>query len=164
MQEAHVPGVIDANNKDDLIRIMCKFNCVYSTEQLPTISLGSQLTTSSGVVSAPSNQKILECVRKMQTVREEQPPTIAVESSSDSEAPISKGAIAQAKAAAAAAAKTALAGKTGFHEKAAARRVVAETATAKIASKKQHAAIAQEDCTGVPKYDLLCTCDFCMNH
>jgi hypothetical protein len=152
MIEAHVPGVIDAKNKDDLIRIMCKFNCAYSTETLPTISLGSQFTCG-GVVSAPSNQEILERVRKMQTVREEQPPTIAVESSSDSEAPIS-----------AAAAKTALAGKTGFNEKAAAKRVVAETATAKNASKKQQAAIAQEDCTGVPKYDLLCTCDFCMNH
>jgi hypothetical protein len=143
MQKTHVPGVAEANNKDDLIRIMCKFNCVYSTSTLPMISLGSSKSTPSTAVCAPSNQQILV--------------------TSDSDAPISRAAIRQAKEAAAEAAKpTASEWRTRLAEQAAAKRVVGATAASKALSKKQKAATAQSDCTGSPKYDALCVCDFCM--
>jgi hypothetical protein len=93
---------------------------------------------------------------KIQTLRDES-------SSSDSDAPISRAAIRQAKEAAAEAAKlTASDWRPRLVEQAAAKRVVGATAASKALSKKQKAATAQSDCTGSPKYDALCVCDFCM--
>jgi hypothetical protein len=85
MQKTHVPGVVYAKNKDDLIRIMCKFNCVYSTATLPMISLGSQYSTASSTTAAacaPSAPEVLDFVRQMRS---------SESSSSDSDAPSSKG-------------------------------------------------------------------------
>ena len=150
MKEANVPGVDKASNKDDLIRIMCKFNCVYSSDSLPAISSGSQLAPS----TTQSNQEILEHVRQMQPLREES-------SSSDSDAPVSKAAIRLAKEAAAKA-NAAPAWNKQVHERGtAAQIVVAATAAAKVATKKRTAATAQIDCTGPQKYHWLCDCDFC---
>jgi hypothetical protein len=149
MKEANVPGVDEASNKDDLIRIMCKFKCVYSSDSLPAISSGSQLAPS----TTPSNQEILEHVRQMQPLREES-------SSSDSDAPVSKAAIRLAKEAAAKA-NAAPAWKQQLHERAAAQIVVAAAAAAKVATTKRKAATAHSDCTGPQKYHWLCDCDFC---
>ena len=66
------------------------------------------------------------------------------------------------KAAAEAAKPTASEWRTRLAEQAAAKRVVGATAASKALSKKQKAATAQSDCTGSPKYDALCVCDFCM--
>ncbi len=54
MHTTHVPGVDEAKNKDDLIRIMCKFNCVYSTATLPMISLGRQMQSAQDEAALPA--------------------------------------------------------------------------------------------------------------
>jgi hypothetical protein len=133
LQEANVPGVDKASNKDDLIRIMCKFNCVYTSESLPVISLGSKLAPS----TAPSDQEILEHVRQMpspssKAAAKRKPAPRAhvpcvISSDSNDDASISKG----------------------FNPAAVA------------AASKRKVVYAPLCCTGTPKNHSLCACAFC---
>lgn len=123
MLHANVKGVTYATNKDDLILLMCKFNCMCRMSQdLPEIYPAPKPAAATAAVS---NEDVLKLVQRNQVAAH-----TSDTSSSDSEAPISKAAVKLAAAAAAA---------------------------AKL--KVVHTPIC---CTGTPKNDPLCTCDFCM--
>ena len=110
------------------------------------ISLGSQSSTAmTAAACAPSTQDILVRVRQMQSERDES-------SSSDSDAPISKAAVRLAMRTAAQNAQAA--------EKE--QRFV--KAQANQASEKRKLGTTQHDCTGSPKYHMLCICDFCCEY
>jgi hypothetical protein len=118
-----IKGVAKATNKDDLIQLMCKYNCMYRTSHLPEIYPAPKPVAATAAVS---NEFVLDYVQR----------NFSDASSSDSEAPISKAAVKVAVAAAAAA-----------------------TAGAGAKRKTVYAPLC---CTGTPKNDPLCTCDFCM--
>jgi hypothetical protein len=124
MLNANVKGVAYATNKDDLILLMCKFNCMYRMSQdLPEIYPAPKPAAATAAVS---NEDVLKFVQRNQVAAH-----TSDTSSSDSEAPISKGAY---------------------------KLAVAAAAAAKL--KVVHAPLC---CTGTPKNDPLCTCDFCMS-
>ena len=50
MNSAQVPGAKSAQNKDDLIKLMCKYNCEFAQNPEPLIQLGRPSTVSTGQV------------------------------------------------------------------------------------------------------------------
>jgi hypothetical protein len=124
MLHANVKGVAKATNKDDLIMLMCKFNCTYRSSEPCGIYLAPKC-----VGAAPA----------------------ADTSSSDSDDPVSKGARALAVASAAAAKE---------RTAAALQQKVLHTVDS-MAKRKAAEAPVHLSCTGTPKNDPLCGCDFC---
>lgn len=126
MLHANVKGVAKATNKDDLIMLMCKFNCTYRSSD------------PCGIYLAP------KCLGAA---------TAADTSSSDSDDPVSKGARALAVASAAAAKE---------HTPAALQQRALHTVDI-MAKRKAAEAPVHLSCTGTPKNDPLCGCDFCFS-
>ena len=125
MLNANIKGVACATKKDDLILLMCKYNCMYRTSHLlPEIYPAPKPDAATAGVS---NEYVLDYVQRNQVPSDT--------SSSDSEAPISKGAV---------------------------RLAVAAAASVKSAAAKLKVVHAPLCCTGTPNNDPLCTCDFCM--
>ena len=56
MNSAQVPGAKSAQNKDDLIKLMCKYNCEFAQNPQPLIQLGR-----------PSTGQVLERVESLYT-------------------------------------------------------------------------------------------------
>jgi hypothetical protein len=109
MKAAQVPGSAQAKNKDDLIKLMCVYNCAFTALPHPAISLAQAAVTCLNVSSSDSDAPIFRGAIRMAkeaAANAKAASTLPAKrthdvSSSDSDAPISRGAIRLAKEAAA---------------------------------------------------------------